>query len=133
MSEQSLADRLDELAEKNPSRVLVWTALLREAAARIRDLETPAWCYDPADWVETCEWGDRDYLTDGLPLTECMKVERLAQLRPVWAVRVAMSFDENGDPDEEEAIWCDTEAEAQARLAEEAVAQKAAWVAAGAT
>lgn len=78
---------------------------------------TPDFVYDPDGWEETYMWRDRNYLVeDQLDRYEQSPIEYATLIKgpPMWAVRVALTRDENGDPDETEIRWFTSLEEAQA-------------------
>lgn len=87
-----------------------------------RSGDTIAHCYDPEDWEYTFAWEDRDEvhghgenLTRGKP----MLVFTLLRGPRKWVAEVPVTFDEDGDWDETEFRWFDSEEEARAALAKE--------------
>jgi len=103
----SALGRADKQRYRDRSR-----AALEAALALTGQPVGPDWCFDPEHWDYTCEWKDRDLLTDDLPFGGVMKIATVASLPPKWAAHVAKTFDADGDPDETEVRWFDTEAEA---------------------
>ncbi len=78
--------------------------------------QAPAYVYDPDDWEATYHWGDRDDLAEHFEMETggVRKVATLIQGPDRFVARIALSRDENGDPDETEIQWFETEAEAKA-------------------
>lgn len=76
----------------------------------------PDYIYEPDDWEYTCNWDDRNNLTEDADifLGDVREFATLTQGPPIYATLVALTFDENGDPDETEIQWFWTRAEAEA-------------------
>lgn len=100
----ALLDELDRLRE------------LLSAPAAPRERE-PDHCYDDANWEYSIDWKSRDTLTDDLPLGDMMKVGTLFDGPYKFAAHIIVTRDEDGDADETEVRWFDTEAEALVALA----------------
>ena len=79
----------------------------------------PAYIYDPEEWDATFDYGDRDYLAeeslDAL-LPGVKRFKTLVHGPDKFAAMVAVTFDEDGNPDELELQWFDSEQEAQAAV-----------------
>lgn len=69
--------------------------------------------YDVDDW--DCTYNDFEMLVENIDFGEVMHVGRLAELSPVWAVRIATRVDEDGCAEDSEIKTLESEA-----LAEEA-------------
>lgn len=109
-------DAIEEATEANRIKDVVMATgrnLLDRPAEPAPD---PDYIFDPDDWECTYEYKDRSYLTDDMPgdLWEPRRFETLIKGPDRWAVEVVISTDDNGDPDETEIRWFETEAEAQA-------------------
>lgn len=76
----------------------------------------PDYCYDPAGWEFTCDWSDRINLTEEMPLGEIRQIATLLKGPDKWAAHVPITWHE-GEPDETEIKWFDSEAEAIAARA----------------
>ncbi len=74
----------------------------------------PDYIFDPDDWECTYDWTDRWEVTNDLDLEDPKRFSTLTKGPDKWAVKVAVSRDEDGDPDEVEVRWFDSEAEARA-------------------
>ena len=75
----------------------------------------PDYCYCVEAWDCTYEWNDREELVneDNIPLGEILEVGCMAKLPSRWAANVVLTRDENGDPDEIELQWFDSEEDAR--------------------
>ena len=77
----------------------------------------PDYIYDPDDWEWTAAWGDRVTLTEECKgLQRPRDVKRFATLidgPSKFAAIVPLTFTDDGEPDETEVRWFDTEAEAR--------------------
>ncbi|WP_430241998.1 hypothetical protein [Neorhizobium sp. DAR64861/K0K2] len=79
----------------------------------------PDYCFDPDDWEFTCDWTDRDQVHahgDALTRSDPMRVCTLMKGPDKWVADVPVTWDENGDPEDTEIMWFDSEAEARAAL-----------------
>lgn len=75
--------------------------------------------YDPDDADNTYDWADRDGAADDADM-DVGEVKRFATLikGPDWfAAIVPLSFDEDGEPDETETQWFESEEAAKAAVA----------------
>lgn len=90
-----------------------WNAAL--AAAQ----RTPDYCYDPADWEFTCDWSEKDQVHgygEALKVGEPLEIATLIRGPRKWVADVPVTWDADGDPDNTEVQWFDTEEEARAAL-----------------
>lgn len=67
----------------------------------------PDYIYEPDNWEYTCNWDDRDNLTEDSDLFcgEVREYATLIQGPPVYAAHVPISFDADGDFEETEIQW----------------------------
>jgi hypothetical protein len=79
-------------------------------------LSQPDFVFDPDEWEYTCEWGDRSMLTDEIPLGGVMRLSTLIKGPDKFAAHIPVSWDDEGDPDETEVQWFDSEEAARAAL-----------------
>jgi len=87
---------------------------------KAREGKEPDFCYDPDEWEYTCDWEERDQVHgygDALSVAEPMQVATLIRGPRKWVAKVPTSWDENGDPDDTEIKWFDSEEAARAALA----------------
>lgn len=75
--------------------------------------ETPDYCYDTNDWEMTYEWPSREDLTDGYDVHQVVEVACLKELPHKYAVTLVVDYTCEGDPNEWETFWYDTEEEAE--------------------
>ena len=75
----------------------------------------PDFIYDPDEWEYTAAWKDRQDLAEDIVkfVGEIKRFETLCRGADKWAALVPVSFDEDGDPDETEVRWFDSEADAR--------------------
>lgn len=80
----------------------------------------PAFVYDPDNWEATYDWRDRGQLAEDLDIAfEWEKPKRVCTLLQgpdKWIANVTLTRDDDGDPDETEIQWFDTEEEAVAAM-----------------
>jgi hypothetical protein len=79
----------------------------------------PDYCYDPSEWEFTCNWDDRDQVHgwgDALETGKPMRVATLFAGPDKWVADVPITWDTDGNPDDRETKWFDTEAEAVSAL-----------------
>jgi hypothetical protein len=79
----------------------------------------PDYCFNPDDWEFTCDWTDRDQVHghgDALNRSDPMRVCTLMKGPDKWVADVPVTWDENGDPEDTEVKWFDSEAEARVAL-----------------
>lgn len=96
----------DRLAQTPPSQTHV-----------VGDLD---YCFDPEDWEFTCSWSERDQVHgygENLMPGHPMRVCTLLKGPDKWVADVPITWDEDGEPDETEIKWFDSEEEARAALA----------------
>lgn len=76
----------------------------------------PDHIYDPDDWEFTCTWEDRATLEpqDHISVGEVKRYATLLNGPDKFAAKVVVSRDENGDPNETQIVWFDSEADARA-------------------
>ncbi|MBO9099482.1 MULTISPECIES: DUF551 domain-containing protein [unclassified Rhizobium] len=87
----------------------------------------PDYCYDPSEWEFTCNWDDRDQVHgwgDALEPGEPMRVATLFAGPDKWVADVPITWDTDGNPDDRETKWFDSEAEARAALSATATEAK---------
>lgn len=78
------------------------------------------YCFDPEDWEFTCSWSERDQVHgygESLMPGHPMRVCTLLKGPDKWVADVPITWDEDGEPDETEIKWFDSEEEARAALA----------------
>lgn len=93
-------------------------ALLKRMDAE-RAGDTIAHCYDPDDWEYTYAWADRDEVHghgENLKTGEAMLVFTLLRGPRKWVAEVPISYDTDGNPNETDIRWFDSEEEAQTAL-----------------
>jgi hypothetical protein len=75
----------------------------------------PDFIYDPNCWEVTHDYEDRDILVDDadLDVGDYIEFATLIKGPPKFAAKVVLTRDD-GDPDETQIQWFDTEAEARA-------------------
>jgi len=80
----------------------------------------PDFIYDPDNWEMTLPWDDRSDLAQDTELwhTDIKRFETLVRGPDQWIVNIVLSWDDEGDPDETEIRWFDTEDEAKRALAD---------------
>lgn len=83
---------------------------------RLADLATADYIYDPDDWEVTYNWADRSEALEHADLAtgDVKRFATLIQGPDKFAARVVVSRDDDGNIDETEIKWFDTEAEAKA-------------------
>jgi len=91
-------------------------ALAALASGEQGNAAKPDYCYDPAEWEFTCDWSDRINMTEEMPLGEIRQIATLLKGPDKWAAHVPITWHE-GEPDETEIKWFDSEAEAIAARA----------------
>lgn len=73
----------------------------------------PDYVYDPEDWEATYDWRDRSLLADNLEVSHRRgQVQRLATLikgPDKFVAEIVLTRDEEGDPDQTEIRWFDSE------------------------
>ena len=77
----------------------------------------PDYCYAVGDWEWTNNWEDRHLLTEDMRLGDIMQIGTLISGPDKWAAHVAITWDDDGCPDETEVRWFDTKEEAEAAIA----------------
>jgi hypothetical protein len=78
------------------------------------------YCFDPENWEFTCSWPERDQVHgygESLKPGQPMRVCTLLKGPDKWVADVPITWDEEGEPDETEIRWFDSEEEARAALA----------------
>lgn len=96
-----------------PSRLVSVQA--RDLLALIKLAEHRAdYVYNPEDWEATYPIGDQYEIVDGLGIDpgHVRKLATLCDGPPIWVANVVVSRDDDGDADETEIKWFDTEADA---------------------
>jgi|UniRef100_A0A6H1ZB44 hypothetical protein len=114
--ESHLEGRIAELeralaAEEKRSGELV------DRLEKARQGKEPDFCYDPEEWEFTCDWAERDQVHghgEALEGSEPMKVATLIRGPSKWVADVLITWDVDGEPDETEIQWFDSEEEARA-------------------
>lgn len=76
---------------------------------------TPHYCYDD-EWEYTLPWGDREALVEFADLTKPVPVYTLIKGPTKWAVNVPLDTDGDGEADDFEVHWFDSEDAALAAL-----------------
>ncbi|MES0404018.1 MAG: hypothetical protein ABUJ93_11025 [Hyphomicrobium sp.] len=78
----------------------------------------PYLVYDPDNWEVTYDWDDRDRFVadqfDGMNPGEVRRCATLVEGPVKFAARVILTRDDDGDPNETEIQWFDTEEAARA-------------------
>ena len=111
---EAALDRLTaELAAANARE-----AGLREALDKARDQgREPDYCYDN-EWEYTLRWDEWQDLVDSHDTSEPVEVNTLFKGPTKWVAFVPNSRDEDGNPNDWDAVMVDSEAEARAALAQ---------------
>lgn len=82
------------------------------------------YAYWPDDWEFTCDARDLspldEFAVQDAPRGTIVEMATLIKGPTKYAAKVPVTFDEDGDPDEEEIQWFDTREEAEAALAKTA-------------
>lgn len=135
MSYRRLALAKQQLADRDPeTNVMARIAELEAALAaeedrnkallarldKAREGKEPDFCYDPEEWEFTCDWDERDEVHghgEALRLDKVMQVATLIRGPRKWVAEVPTSWTEDGDPEDTEIRWFDTEEAARAALA----------------
>lgn len=118
----------DEEAKGMASIVLSVAATLWRDPPRDHNTPSPQqnvvgdldYCFDPEDWEFTCSWSERDQVHgygENLMPGHPMRVCTLLKGPDKWVADVPITWDEDGEPDETEIKWFDSEGEARAALA----------------
>lgn len=84
---------------------------------KAREGKDPDFCYDPDEWEFTSDWEDRDQVHghgEALKPGEPMQVATLIRGPRKWVAEVPVTWTDDGDPDETEVRWFDTEGDALA-------------------
>ena len=125
-SERARHKAAREAAEAEAARLREVCALEQKRSAELlkrldKALEgkEPDFCYDPAEWEFTSSWDERNQVIadgDALPLGGIMQIATLLRGPRKWVVHVPITWDEDGDPDDTEIRWFDSEEEARAAL-----------------
>lgn len=93
-------------------------AVLREALDKARDQgREPDYCYDN-EWEYTLRWDEWQDLVDSHDTSEPVEVNTLFKGPTKWVAFVPNSRDEDGNPNDWDAVMVDSEAEARAALAQ---------------
>ena len=87
-----------------------------EGGPAVTEARNPDYIYDPQEWEYTCDWDDRYLLTDDLTFGQILEVNTLFVGASKFAARVPISFDEDGDVEDDEVQWFDSRGEAEAAL-----------------
>jgi hypothetical protein len=77
------------------------------------------YCFDPENWEFTCSWPERDQVHgygESFKPGQPMRVCTLLKGPDKWVADVPITWDEEGEPDETEIKWFDSEEEARAAL-----------------
>ncbi len=74
----------------------------------------PDYIYDPDNWEYTMDYADRGDIAEGIDVGEVREFATLEKGPAKFAAHVVVSRDDDGDPDETEIRWFDTEAGARA-------------------
>ena len=87
----------------------------RRALPAVQPVTEPDYCYDEA-WEYTMPWGDRDTLVEWADLTKPVPIYTLIKGPTKWAVNIPLDTDGDGEADDFELTWFDTEDAALAAL-----------------
>jgi len=106
------------------ARLRAWDKLDREDVKRRLSTTptptpTPDYCYDPKNWEFTCNWEDREQVHghgEALSGGKLMEVATLIRGPRKWVADVPITWDDDGDPDNTEIQWFDSEDDARAAL-----------------
>lgn len=106
------------------ARLRAWDKLDREdVKRRLSDTPapppTPDYCYDPKDWEFTCDWTEKDQVHgygEALKIGEPMEIATLIRGPRKWVADVPVTWDADGDPDNTEIQWFDSQDDARAAL-----------------
>lgn len=85
------------------------------AQLRATAIQTPDYCYDD-EWESTMPWDLRNELVEFADLTTPVPVYTLFKGPTQWAVNIPIDTDGDGEADDFEPAWFDSEAEALAAL-----------------
>jgi len=94
----------DELTEDETQLARAAIAAMQPSVAAVE----PDFCYDPCEWEYTHPWAERNDMMDGWYGTP-LKVETLHKGAPKWGVEVALDTDGDGEEDDWEFQWFDSE------------------------
>lgn len=124
-----------EYADVNAAKAAAqadYTARIMSALEDLQVKETAAhsshevvdldYCFSPESWEFTCSWPDRDQVHgygESLKMGQPMRVCTLLKGPDKWVADVPVTWDQDGEPDETEIKWFDSEEEALAALATE--------------
>jgi hypothetical protein len=115
---------IEHISEIVIARLRAWDKLDREdvkrkLSATPAPLPTPDYCYDPADWEFTCDWSEKDQVHgygEALKVGEPLEIATLIRGPRKWVADVPVTWDADGDPDNTEIQWFDSEEDARAAL-----------------
>ena len=85
------------------------------ALPAVQPATDPDYCYDEA-WEYTMPWGDRDTLVEWADLTKPVPIYTLIKGPTKWAVNIPLDTDGDGEADDFELTWFDSEDAALAAL-----------------
>lgn len=81
------------------------------------ELKTPDYAYDAKDWEYSIGTEHVLDLGDGLGVGDAMRVGYFRTLPERWLARVPTAINGDGEPEDDELQWFDTEEEAKAAIA----------------
>ena len=79
-------------------------------------MSKPDYIYDIGSWEVTMEFSSRDDLMDGYDYGDIAEMQTLVLGPKMFAVELAVTFDECGDPDGTEIRWFSSREEAEAAV-----------------
>lgn len=79
-------------------------------------MSKPDYIYNPQCWEVTMEYNSRDDLMDGCDYGQIAEMHTLVLGPTMFGVRLAVSFDDDGHPDETEIRWFNSREEAEAAV-----------------
>ena len=108
-------------AEGTPDIQTAWDAVEQHidfayrALPAVQPATDPDYCYDEA-WEYTMPWGDRNTLVEWADLTKPVPIYTLIKGPTKWAVNIPLDTDGDGEADDFELTWFDSEDAALAAL-----------------
>jgi hypothetical protein len=89
-------------------------------------MNDPDYIYDPDDWEVTVPWADRHDIVESADI-RYGHIKRFATLihgSDKWVADIVLSWDDDGDPDETEIRWFNSESEAKQALTDSLASRK---------
>ena len=98
----------------------ILAAIDTDAIAALVEQKVPDYCYNPEDWEYTQPWEDRGEMVESLldyrGADTVARVKTLINGPDKWVARVPLDTDGDGEADDWEIQWFDSEEAALARL-----------------